>query len=267
MAEAGRGGKGPCVAGPEGNEICYGPSGALARISDGAQEPIATSLPSLAQADGGFALGPHDIAVRDDGSLVVVTGLGANPAMRHQLGEAGTNLGLLLSIDDGGGWTTIADLATYEAASDPDSAGPDSNPYAVLVEPDRLIVVDAGASALLAVAADGHISTLAVFPPQQVDAPPILDVPPGTKIPAQSVPTTVAKGPDGAYYVGELTGFPFRPGMARIWRVGPGEEPEVWTTGFTNVIDLAFVLMGASTGWRSPPTACWRPSRATSSAP
>ncbi|MCM8748427.1 ScyD/ScyE family protein [Thermomicrobiaceae bacterium CFH 74404] len=240
VAEAGRGGEGPCVAGPEGNEVCYGPSGALTRIADGLQERVATGLPSLAQADGGSALGPHDIAVRSDGSLVAVIGLGANPAVRNQLGEAGANFGLLVSIDEEGGWTAIADLAAYEAANDPDGAGPDSNPYAVLVEPDRYIVVDAGANALLAVTADGSISTLAVFPPQEVDAPPFLDVPPGTKIPAQSVPTTVVKGPDGAYYVGELTGFPFPPGMARIWRVVPGEEPEVWTTGFTNIIDLAF---------------------------
>jgi hypothetical protein len=28
--------------------------------------------------------------------------------------------------------------------------------------------------------------------------------------------------------------------MARVWRVMPGEEPEVYAEGFTNVIDLAF---------------------------
>lgn len=240
VAEAGRGGEEPCVAGPEGHEICYGPSGAVTRISNGDQEQIATGLPSLAQTDGGRTLGLHDVAVRGDGNLVAVIGLGANPAVRNQLGEAGANFGLLVAVDDGGEWTTIADLAAYEATNDPDGAGPDSNPYAVLVEPDRYIVVDAGANALLAVTNDGQISTLAVFLPQEVDAPPFLDVPPGTKIPAQSVPTTVATGPDGAYYVGELTGFPFPPGMARIWRVMPGEEPEVWTTGFTNIIDLAF---------------------------
>jgi hypothetical protein len=44
----------------------------------------------------------------------------------------------------------------------------------------------------------------------------------GTRVPAEAVPTAVAVGPDGAYYVSELTGFPFSKGAARIWRVAPG---------------------------------------------
>jgi len=48
------------------------------------------------------------------------------------------------------------------------------------------------------------------------------------------------EGPDGAYYVGELTGFPFEPGAARVYRVVPGENPEIFEDGFTNIIDLAF---------------------------
>ena len=38
----------------------------------------------------------------------------------------------------------------------------------------------------------------------------------------QSVPTSVIVGPDGALYVGELTGVPFRAGTARVWRVAAG---------------------------------------------
>jgi sugar lactone lactonase YvrE len=56
----------------------------------------------------------------------------------------------------------------------------------------------------------------------------------------QAVPTGVVQGPDGAFYVGELTGFPFVPGAAKVWRVMPGEEPTVYAEGFTNIIDLAF---------------------------
>ncbi|MCX7622394.1 MAG: ScyD/ScyE family protein, partial [Thermomicrobium sp.] len=47
------------------------------------------------------------------------------------------------------------------------------------------------------------------------------------------------EGTDGAYYVSELTGFPFPVGAARLWRVVPGQEPEVVATGFTDAIDLA----------------------------
>jgi hypothetical protein len=56
----------------------------------------------------------------------------------------------------------------------------------------------------------------------------------------QSVPTSVAVGPDGALYVGELTGIPFQPGTARIWRVVPGHRPSIYASSFTTISDLAF---------------------------
>ena len=59
-------------------------------------------------------------------------------------------------------------------------------------------------------------------------------------ISVQSVPTSVTVGPDGALYVGELTGVPFAPGKARIWRVVPGKRPSLYASGFTNISDLAF---------------------------
>jgi glucose/arabinose dehydrogenase len=40
--------------------------------------------------------------------------------------------------------------------------------------------------------------------------------------------------------VGQLTGFPFPAGGASVWRVAPGGEPEVYASGLTNIIDLAF---------------------------
>lgn len=40
--------------------------------------------------------------------------------------------------------------------------------------------------------------------------------------------------------MGELTGYPCPVGDARIYRVVPGEEPQVYVEGFMNVIDLVF---------------------------
>ena len=56
----------------------------------------------------------------------------------------------------------------------------------------------------------------------------------------QAVPTAAAKGPDGAIYVSQLTGFPFPVGGASIWRIVPGHAPTKYATGLTNVTDLAF---------------------------
>jgi hypothetical protein len=61
----------------------------------------------------------------------------------------------------------------------------------------------------------------------------------------QPVPTSVAEGPDGALYVGQLTGFPFPPGGAVVFRVTQGGTPEVFREGFTNIIDIAFDRKGA----------------------
>ena len=72
-----------------------------------------------------------------------------------------------------------------------------------------------------------------------------LGLPPGTQIPTDAVPTSVVQGPDGAYYISQLTGFPFEKGDANIWRVVPGEEPTVYASGLTNLTDLAFAPDGS----------------------
>ena len=54
------------------------------------------------------------------------------------------------------------------------------------------------------------------------------------------MPTAVVRGPDGAWYVSQLTGFPFTKGSASIWRIGSSGEPKVYASGLTNVTDLAF---------------------------
>ena len=59
-------------------------------------------------------------------------------------------------------------------------------------------------------------------------------------IEADPVPNSVVRGPDGAIYVGQLTGFPFTPGTATVWRFEEDGEPTVYADGFTNIIDLAF---------------------------
>ena len=49
------------------------------------------------------------------------------------------------------------------------------------------------------------------------------------------------KGRDGAYYVSQLTGFPFPKGAANIYRVDPRTgRTTIYASGLTNVTDLAF---------------------------
>ncbi|GAB3412554.1 ScyD/ScyE family protein [Flindersiella endophytica] len=241
VAEAGRGGTGPCFAGPEGGTVCFGKTGAITRVKNGWQKRVITRLPSIAdQNTGTNAIGPSDVAFRGDKPYFTV-GLGADPAMRAGLPGLGQQAsGWLLRGKGNGGWMQIADIAGYEAAANPDQGEPDSNPNSVVATAWGQVVADAGGNSLVRVSPSGAVSTVATFPSRMVDAPPFLGLPPGTQIPMQPVPTSVVRGPDGAYYVGELTGFPFVPGAARVYRVVPGKAPTIYADGFTNIIDVGF---------------------------
>ncbi|HVW41826.1 MAG TPA: ScyD/ScyE family protein [Amycolatopsis sp.] len=238
VAEAGKGGPGPCMPGPEGGSVCYGTSGSITVVDHGRQSRLIRDLPSLANPDGSEAIGPSDVSFQGNGGMYFTVGLGADPAVRAGLPAAGQQaLGWLLRGKDA---RQVADVAGYEAKANPDGNVPDSNPNSVLALPGGQVVADAGGNDLLRVASNGKISTIAVFPDVLVDAPPSLGLPPGTKIPMQAVPTSVVRGPDGAFYVGQLTGFPFPEGAAKVYRVVPGHAPEVYAEGFTNIIDLGF---------------------------
>jgi hypothetical protein len=245
VTEAGRGGDGPCIIGAGGSEVCLGHTGAVTAIRRGRhhefeQRRIAT-LPSLGNADE--ALGPSDVAIGSRGELLVTLGLGAQPARRAQLGDGGALLGRLVTVTPFGRTRPVADLAAFEGAHDPDQGlpgtQPDSNPYGLLATARGIFAADAGGNTVLRIGRGGEIAPIAVLPPRFVPGPE-----PGSQIPMQSVPTTVARGPDGALYVGELTGFPFPKGGANVWRLERGEEPEVYAQGFTNVIDIGFDRRG-----------------------
>lgn len=234
VTEAGRGDPG-CAEedrfdGPFG-PACSGATGAVTRILNGQQERIVTGLSSFASPEGRQAFGPHDIAFQgQDGAYVVVGACPPSPAS--------DSCGRLLHLPASGGWREVANITAWELENNPDDAHEgESNAYAVLPLIGEPIVVDAAGNTLLRVAPDGDISLLALFPPRLVDAD-------GEEMLMDAVPTTVVVGPDGAFYVPELTGAPFPAGGARIYRVERGEDPhaerEVYAEGFTNVIDMAF---------------------------
>lgn len=228
VAEAGRGGAGPCGTNAANEFRCYGPTGAITRLWRGVQERVATGLPSNALIDGSAATGPHDIAFQGRGGAYITIGLGGGAPFRAAMGAAGPLFGSLIHMAASGEWKAIADVAAFEIASNPGGGPVDANPYGLLAEPGARVVTDAGANALLRVAANGSVSTIAIFPARAQGRD------------TDSVPTAVAVGPDSAYYVGELTGAPFAAGAANVYRVIPGAAPVVYAPGFKTIIDLAF---------------------------
>jgi len=76
---------------------------------------------------------------------------------------------LLMRATTDGTRSQVADLLAYELANNPDGQplgvnDADSNPYAVLALPGRVLVADAAGNDIVEVRADGTMRTLTVFP-------------------------------------------------------------------------------------------------------
>ena len=273
VAEAGRGGLDfpvadrICFAGQAAGNRCFGPNGAISRLWGGVQEEIATGFPSHAGGSGQNAIGPNDIAFvygpdprfgpahRDGapdctaGCAYVAIGLQQPPAVRDLVFNGVrvfADFAKLARMNAGGDWGYVADLGAYEAANDPDQIFQDppkidTNPYALFAERNghAVLVIDAGANSLLRVGAAAErsaveglgISTRAVFAPHPTSAD-------------DAVPTSIATGPDGALYVGELTRLPAIAGISNVYRLTPGASPSVCVGGFNQIMDLAFDAAG-----------------------
>ncbi|QFS44837.1 ScyD/ScyE family protein [Nostoc sphaeroides] len=260
VTEAGIGGSGACVppSSGQGDSLCYGTSGAVTKIENGKTERILTGLPSLALPDGTGAAGPRDIKFDTQGKPYVLIGYGANPAFRDRnLGN--TDLAKIIAPDfNTNTWTSIADLGNYELANNPDGGDVGSNPLGFVIDGNNLIAVDAGANDLLSVNTDGNNLQAIVAFPQDILANPVFppsgtpsnepaqvpsqgeEVRPPSQFASQPVPSSVTKGPDGAYYISQFTGFPFPEGGAKIYRVGADGKPTVYADGFTQLTDLEF---------------------------
>jgi hypothetical protein len=234
VTETGRGGPGPPCRFNRGLLTCYGPTGAISRLWHATQQKWVTGLPSMAAASGIEAeAGPEDISFLGRGGAYVTMGLPGTPAVRDSLSPQLALSGRLLKIAASGRIKEVADPVSYEATFNPDKGLVDSNPFGVLALPGRQIVADAGGNSVLEVAANGSISTLAAFGAR----PNPLPIGPPS---VESVETAIAKGPDGALYVSELTGAPFPTGFARIHRIAADGSTTVYASGLTAVVDLAF---------------------------
>lgn len=241
VTEAGAGGNGPSLIAGNGLTNYFGYTGGVSRLFGGVQTRVLSGLPSLAPLGGGDATGLQDIVF--DGSLAYgLFGLGSSPAQRANLGAFGASyLGTLaqLGLNGSGAVDVVADFAAYEGIANPDQGIVDSNPYGLARTPDnRFVVADAGGNTFLRTNAFGTTQALGVLPTQ----PNPLPFGPPT---IQSVPTSVAIGPDGNYYIGQLTGFPFPAGAANVYSYDPvTATTSIAYGGFTNIIDLEFDASG-----------------------
>jgi hypothetical protein len=148
----------------------------------------------------------------------------------------------------------IANIADYQKTDpDPDNQADDpseSNPYGLAVLPNGdALVADAAGNDVLRVTKQGTVSTFARFAPEVISTDHLPGFPEPT-IDSEAVPTSIAIGRDGVY-VGQLQGFPFRPGSSEVYRIpfkadgavcdtdGPSTDCSIAASGFTSIQDIA----------------------------
>ena len=201
-----------------------------------ATEDVVSGLISL--GDEGENVGAAGLSAVGNGTLYAIM----------ELSNAGTGfpsqLGHLLKVSHGGqirDLTNVGDFDFEFSANHVDLAPrdfPDANPYGVLALADRIYVTDAGTNTLNLVKPNGSDEILAYFPNNAI---------------ADATPTCVAKGPDGALYIGTLAlvdSIVFGP-SAKVFRVDPSQtDPSnldtvlsvatVWATGLWPINGCAF---------------------------
>jgi hypothetical protein len=223
VASSGRGGK-KCKGKGEAAQ-CFGPTGRVVRYADGEASTFAKGFASGASGAGLFGGGLHGVSVAPDGSVFGVMGSGTPKDAKRFPKLIRRQAGRLLSVSPGN-LTTAARIDRVEWEQNVDGVKGDrnSNPYAVLALADRQIVVDAGANAVFEVRGS-QVTLLAVIPKNGKSQP---------------VPSSIAVGPTGDLYVGELAEGAGK-GKARVWRIpAAGGTPVVHVTGFTAITGVAF---------------------------
>ena len=127
-----------------------------------------------------------------------------------------------------GKWSVVADLSTYfhnnpVAAPEPDDFEPDGTPYSMINVRGELYAIEPNHGEMVKVSRNGSVTRVIDFSAHY----------------GHIVPTVVAYHDDD-FYVGNLRTFPLVGGSSSIYKVTPNGEPQVWATGFTGVLGVAF---------------------------
>jgi hypothetical protein len=213
VAEAGSGKVGArivgsCFPGPEGSDVCSGDTSSVTRIGSpataGGQSAsrVAGGLLSIADPDGSNAVGLNAITFAPNGTPYGITSWAPPARLPRRLAwQAGQ-----LLADMSGRTIPVANVGAFSLAHTPQGHPPDTDPYGVATYRGAVYIADAAANTLLKFV-DGKLSTVHLFRYRHGSSG------------IDAVPTSVAVGPDGMLYIGELGSFV--PGEGRVEVVNP----------------------------------------------
>jgi hypothetical protein len=218
---------------------CFGLNGSISDISSGTPTRIVTGLATY--SDKGYVVGVDGLAYVHHHlyTLVTHTPLASVPSgiPADLTAELTRQFGALLDLT-GGKISVVTNPGDvdYQWALEHESLAPhdfpDSNPYDLVPKPGGgFYLVDAASDTLDSIDRWGHVRVLAFIP----------NTPAGT----DSVPTCLARGPGGAVYVGELTGYGNSATAANVYRYTPWNGSlTVWQSGFSAINGCGFGANG-----------------------
>jgi hypothetical protein len=244
VAEAGKGGPKCIPGGPGGGNLCPGLTSAISVITEGgAHHRIVSGLASISDTGGFGATGVDGISLNEESGLY-----GIITSCPQQVGQLPPNTfdpalvkalkdqaGQEIKVTAPGKFKTVAPVGRVDWKWAEDhknlvpSQFPDCNPYGILAEENGQWAVDAASNTIDHVV-NGHVEVEKFVP-----NPPSSD----------AVPTCIARGPDGALYVSQLTGAGNKAGAASVWRFDPKTgDLDKWATGLTAVTGCGFAPDG-----------------------
>jgi hypothetical protein len=200
-------------------------------------EPVVRHLGSISDSTGMFALGPAGVSASEGRIYGVVSAArdfvphGAFPAWL----ESGLKqtLGHLIVARPNGWSRSVADVGHHDFVWSNNHKNlvpgqfPDANPYGVFASGENTQwVVDAATNTIDRVR-HGRVQVVKFIP-----NPPAA---------SDAVPTCIDRGPDGAFYISQLTGGGNPPGSANVYRFDPRTRNlSVWARGLTAVTGCGF---------------------------
>lgn len=195
--------------------------------TDGKFYDVITGFPSVA-SPGGEPDGPSHLMFANDSLYVLGTG-----GKMYIVAQTTLNPGVTILPASS---LKVQDIGAFVLAYPFVNNAHDTHPYNFTLGPGgAMYITDAAANAILRREKNGDLSVVAEIPgfanPTPIGAPFVESVPTGIYYDGQD------------FYITTLTGFPFAPGIAVIYKLTPPASglatPTVYQRGFTTLVDIA----------------------------
>lgn len=196
----------------------------ISKISPaGVRTTVADNLPSsqTTPASGNLVSGVADVAFIGDQLYALLAGAGCSHGLLDTVNA-------ILRVNANGTTTQVADLSAFQKAHkvanpEPDDFEPDGTWYSMVAVRGDLYAVEPN---------HGEVDRIS---PETGAISRVVDV---SASQGHIVPTAVAY--HGNFFFGNLGTFPVTPGTETIFKLTPSGNLQVWASGFTTVLGLAF---------------------------